>query len=291
VWSARDHKHAFTITREHNVAVSPDPFFVVHTCQLDGSYRRQTDRNFKTFDAAVHRCSIYTQEARRQAAYHEAGHAVTAHLLGFSGVWVEMDDGFNRAITHHDLLPSMLAVAGGGRADLARYLYEQLMVFVAGLISEVRIAGYSAGYAEVDTAGRPRIEWDAVRAARTEAGLPICGHKDCTIPLDAPNSEGGVDAGRVTETDVAAVIKRAEDEVFALLKANWPTVLRVVNALCKQDRVTSAEFDKIIAGPKRKPKRKPEARYEVADTSHARASDDVGSSKHEPSEISGTVAP
>jgi hypothetical protein len=90
-WKAADHKHAFTITREHNVEVSSDPFFVVHTCQLDGSCRRQTGRNFKTFDAAVHRCSIYTQEARRQTAYHEAGHAVTAHLLGFTGVWIDMD--------------------------------------------------------------------------------------------------------------------------------------------------------------------------------------------------------
>ena len=49
---------------------------------------------------------------------------------------------------------------------------------------------------------------------------------------------------------VAEVIRRAEDEVFALLKANWPTVLRVVNALCKQDRITSIEFDALMAGPK-----------------------------------------
>jgi hypothetical protein len=72
------------------------------------------------------------------------------------------------------------------------------------------------------------------REARLEAGLPICGHKDCTIPLDAPNGEGGCDAGtndecdtgfdagrvvtqRVTEKDVVEIVKRAEDEVFALL--------------------------------------------------------------------------
>jgi hypothetical protein len=283
VWSAADHKHAFTITREFAVAgpdgnVSPDPFFVVHVSQLDGSYRRRTGRRFETFDAAVHRCSIYTREARRQVAYHEAGHAVTAHLLGFSGVWVEMDDGYNHAVTRHDTLPSILMVAdpgpgarsvSSGRAVLARYQYEELMYFVAGLVSEVKIAGYPRApedYVEEDIAGRPRIEWDAVRVARTEAGLPICGHKDCTIPLDAPDGGSGCDAGRVTQADVAAVIKRAEDEVFALLKANWPTVLRVVNALCKHDRITSIEFDALMAGPKRagkrrrRPKRKPTAR-------------------------------
>jgi hypothetical protein len=267
-WSAADHKHAFTITREHDDASQPDPFFVVHTSQLDGSYRRQTNRRFKTFDAAVHRCSIYTQEARRQAAYHEAGHAVTAHLLGFSGVWVEMDDGANRAITHHDLLPSMLAVAdaslGGtvfasnARAVLARYLYEELMFFVAGTVSEGGIAGYLPGYVEEDMAGRPCIEWKAVRVARLEAGLPICGHGDCEIPVDAgPVFDAGrvttqrVTTQRITKEDVAAVIKRAEDEVLALLKANWRAVLRAVNALCRHDRITSIEFDALMAGPKR----------------------------------------
>ena len=211
-WTAADHKHAFTITREFDADVSTSvgesrPFFVVHVSQLDGSYRRRTGRRFETFDAAVHRCSIYTREARRQVAYHEAGHAVTAHLLGFTGVWVEMDDGANRAITRHDFLPALLAVvaaADGSYGALAHYLYQDLMYFIAGTVAEEKIAGYPAGYVEEDTAGRPRIDWNAIRVARLEAGLPICGHKDCTIPLDAPNSEGGCDdASRVTEKDVS----------------------------------------------------------------------------------------
>jgi hypothetical protein len=281
-WGSTDHKHAFTITREFgaDVGPDPDPFFVVHVSQLDGSYRRQTGRRFETFDAAVHRCSIYTREARRQVAYHEAGHAVTGHLLGFTGVWVEMDDGANRAITRHDMLPSILTVAdpgpgfgsvSRGRAVLARYQYEELMYFVAGLVAEVKIAGYPADYIEIDVAGRTGVDWEAVRVARLEAGLPICGHKDCTIPLDAPDGEGGCDDAnpdrdkRVTGKDVAEVIKRAEDEVFALLKANWQAVLRVVNVLCKQDRLTAIEFDALMAGPKRagkyrrRPKKKPAA--------------------------------
>jgi hypothetical protein len=142
------------------------------------------------------------------------------------------------------------------RAALARYLYEEVMFFAAGLVAEVKIAGYPAGYVEEDIAGRTGAGWDAIRAARVEAGLPICGHKDCEIPYDGE---------RVTEVDVAAVIKRAEDEAFAMLKANWPLVKRVTNALCKRDRLTVAEFTALIsssdgvssgrAGKRRRPKR------------------------------------
>jgi hypothetical protein len=59
------------------------------------------------------------------------------------------------------MLPSILTVAGAGRAVLARYQYdEELMYFVAGLVSEVKVAGYLRApedYVEEDTAlsGRP----------------------------------------------------------------------------------------------------------------------------------------
>jgi hypothetical protein len=312
VWAATDHKHAFTITREFgaDAGPAPDPFFVVHVSQLDGSYRRRTGRKFRTFEEAVHRCSIYTREARRQVAYHEAGHAVTGHLLGFTGVWVEMDDGANRAITRHDMLPSILTVAdhspgsgpgsgpgfgsvSRGRAVLARYQYEELMYFVAGLVAEVKIAGYAAGYVEEDVTGRTSVDWEAIRVARLEAGLPICGHKDCEIPFD-PHIDAGPDAGcittqRVTGKDVAEVIKRAEDEVFVLLKANWPTVLRVVNALCKQDRITSLEFDALMAGPKRRgqrqrPRKKSATRHGKANAHRGeRVRNDAGPNSNKPS--------
>jgi hypothetical protein len=61
---------------------------------------------------------------------------------------------------------------------------------------------------------------------------------DCEIPFDA---------GRIAE-----VIERAEDEVFALLKSNWPAVERVVDALCKQDRITTPELDALMVSGKRR---------------------------------------
>jgi len=44
---------------------------------------------------------------------------------------------------------------------LTRYLYEGLMFSVAGLVAEVKLAGYPAAYVEEDVAGRTSIAWDA----------------------------------------------------------------------------------------------------------------------------------
>jgi hypothetical protein len=129
------------------------------------------------------------------------------------------------------------SLGGGGPAVLARCLYEELMFSIAGSVAEEKIAGYRVNYVEVDVAGRTPVVWDAVRVARLEAGLPICGHKDCEIPFDVER--------------IAEVLQRAEEEVFALLQANWPIVERVANALCKRDRLTTAELDALITGSDR----------------------------------------
>ena len=123
-------------------------------------------------------------------------------------------------------------------------------------MAEGKIAGYPADYVEVDVAGRTTVPWDAARVARIEAGLPVCGHKDCGIPFDTSPVDAGPDSagpdsagsviGRITEE--AEVIRRPEDEVFDLLKANWLAVERVVDALCEQDRLTTPELDALITG-------------------------------------------
>ena len=111
------------------------------------------------------------------------------------------------------------------------------MFTVAGTVAEARIAGYPSGYVEADVAGRTSVPWDAVRVARLEAGLPICSHRNCDIPFDTH-----IDAERV-----AAVIKRAEDEAFAMLRMNR-SMVGVTNALCKCDRLTATELDDLLTG-------------------------------------------
>jgi hypothetical protein len=120
MWAAANPEYAFRIALtnrylkeagEKTIYVKvPKPVFVAHVSLPDGSHRCQIDRTFKTFDAAVRLCSKFTREHRRQIAYHEAGHAVVAWLLGFSGVWVDMKFDKRRAVTgwrRNNLTPTM----------------------------------------------------------------------------------------------------------------------------------------------------------------------------------------
>jgi hypothetical protein len=128
---------------------------------------------------------------------------------------------------------------------------------------------------EEDATGFAIVPWLASRVAHLEAGLPICGHKDCEIPHDDV-----VDAERI-----AAVIKRAENEAFDLLKANWHLVKHVVNVLCRRDQITSIEFEALMTGPKR-PKKKPVSRQ----AARSGKAGDAGSSQHEQAEVSDALA-
>ena len=153
-------------------------------------------------------------------------------LLGFSGVWVEMYARDYRSVVWY-AEAAWDVLANGEHA--ARDLYKSLLFSVAGLVAEVRIAGYPPpAYVEKDATGFAIVPWLAARVACLEAGLLICGHKDCEIPFDAER--------------IAAVTKRAEDEAFALLKANWAIVKRLANALCRRDRLTTTELDALL-GP------------------------------------------
>jgi hypothetical protein len=240
---------------------APKPVFVAYVSFPDGSHRCQIDRCFKTFDAAVRKCSKFTRELRRQVAYHEAGHAVVAHLLGFQGVWVDMKFSKLQAVTgwaRNTLTPAMLtddgALLGGGgdpeyRSAFVRALQDELIVAVAGLVAEAQIAGYQTEYVE------PEVLCRAVQLVRAcsalpicaggkkcraglgvdhldherilKDGLPICSHRKCQAPPGIDLSPG---------IDLDDIVGYAEAEAFALLEANWRDVKRLVNALCRCDR-------------------------------------------------------
>jgi hypothetical protein len=115
-----------------------------------------------------------------------------------------------------------------------RALTDQLVVSVAGLVAEVDIAGLRTTYVERCTPAR------AVHVVRIAAGLPLCGYEKCQFPFDGERilKTGLPLCGRrkcwvPVGVGIASVLYRAKDEAFALLKANWPPVKRVTNALCR----------------------------------------------------------
>jgi hypothetical protein len=208
---------------------------------------------------------------------------VAARLLGYTGVWIDMAAPAKSGwlaltrFTHNNLTPAMLAGDdySGRRAALVRATRDELMVAVAGLIAEVALAGYQTDYVEKGIVGR------AAHVARLEAGLPICGYTRCRQPLVSEE-----DYQRIFRLGLpicsrrrcqapaectAYVVDRAENEVLALLNANWSIVKRVANALCKQDKLTSAELDILIAaGKRRRPKRKLMSRHGKTNVRHER---------------------
>jgi hypothetical protein len=188
MWAAANSEYAFRIalTRrfleeagdgEKIICVkAPKPVFVAYVSFPDSSHRCRIDRKFKTFDAAVRLCSKATREMRRQVAYHEAGHAVVAWLLGYTGIWIDMKFDKRRAVTGwrcNNLTPAMLTdgalLDGGGdpeyRSAFVRALHDELIVAVAGLVAEVQIAGYRTGYVEPEVLGRAV---QLVRACRSK---------------------------------------------------------------------------------------------------------------------------
>jgi hypothetical protein len=264
MWAAADNEYAFTIalttrilvdTGEETVYVDvPKPVFVAYVSWPDGSQRCQIDRCFKTFDAAVRKCSKFTRETRRQIAYHEAGHAVVAWLLGFQDIWIDLKFDKRRAVTgwrRNTLTPDMLtdgallgSSSGGGgdhstlRSSFVRALQDELLVAVAGLVSEVQLAGYRTGYVEPEVPGR------AVQMVRAACGLPICGCKNCRVRFDHESilKLGLPICGRRNcataprGIDLDDIVGYAEAEAFALLEANWRAVKHLVNKLCRCDR-------------------------------------------------------
>jgi hypothetical protein len=174
---------------------------------------------------------------RRLISYHEAGHAVAARKLGVEITSIDMtpDDVDRLGNVQTRTATGVAEQAGGDRAALARGLYIDLMVTLAGPAAQ-KLAGYpeiGPWYAaDINDGGRY-----ASRLARIEAGLSM---------LAAPDEPGIIKPGNPLHTAGFAIIKRAEVETITTLKDNWQAVVRVAGALSYHDRLTLTDLDDVI---------------------------------------------
>jgi len=171
----------------------------------------------------------------RLIAYHEAGHAVVARKLGLRIVDIEMTPSDGRVASVQTRSALWVAKqAGGDQAALARGLYADLMVVLAGEAAET-LAGYPENpECEGDFDNSINCAW---HLARIEAGLPI---------EPSPDEPQELYPGDPLHTAGLTIIERAKAETKVMLKDNWQTVMRVAGLLATHDRLSQAELDHVI---------------------------------------------
>jgi hypothetical protein len=174
-----------------------------------------------------------TRDFRRLISYHEAGHAVVARKLGIEIAGVDMtpdDDDDHLAIVRVRSATWVAQQASGDRAALARGLYTDLMVTLAGMEAQ-KLAGYPKGdfRAEGDlgqgTADDDNMINYAWNLARIEAGLPI---------EPGPDEPEELHPGDPLHTAGVAIIERAAAETKVMLEQNWLAVVRVAGVLARR---------------------------------------------------------
>ena len=176
-----------------------------------------------------------TTNVRRFKAYHEAGHAVVAHLLGMAITNISMmpGDGYCAAVQ----APNELATKHNDPAAMKRGLYDNIRVAFAGAAA-LQLAGYPADiHDNAHADDKASAVLNAIFLVRIEVGLPM---------HPSPN-EPPPEHGDPLHTAIIAILARAWPETKALLRDNWQFIVRVADVLTKRDQLSQAEFEHVVA--------------------------------------------
>jgi hypothetical protein len=169
---------------------------------------------------------------RTKLAYHEAGHAVIARVLGVevTGVMMFRTEGATAvAMTR-------------SAAYLARG--KDIATFVAGLEidAKVALAGAIAQHRRKPTKSQHGWGDDAKNATNCMA-TAVIAEREGKVP-----EPGIVQIDAAEETRAKSMLDRARTETEALVEANWPAIERAAAALQVRAMLSQDDLDALIAG-------------------------------------------
>ena len=203
------------------------------------------------------------EKAKTRAAYHQAGHVVMAHLLGFGNLAVERDVcpmtrreadkvGIGSAVDWDPVPPTSRAfIKVRGKDEYRQVTQDELrehweavqrkgfqLVAAAGGIAEL------AAYRSAKTTSQPPATY------HTTVGAWI-GFEDphwLWLSIDSPWSPGAGEAAphySILEARIVRCQLQAEKRLMA--KANWAKVERIAGALTTKRHLTGAEVDELLS--------------------------------------------
>jgi hypothetical protein len=176
------------------------------------------------------------EAVRKVTAYHEAGHAVVARVLGEPIISVtigaigEDNTGVLRPSAAHRARGTTSEMAGyeiDGKVALAGPIAQQMSRPSRSDRAWQSIESHEEDFANAKSA--------AVCVALLSAGEPVPEASEVTLR--------GAQAALVRTT-----LERFERETKAALDEKWPAVKRVAKALFTRNHLDQAEVDRLIAG-------------------------------------------
>jgi ATP-dependent Zn protease len=169
-------------------------------------------------------------------AYHEAGHAVIARVLGVGVVYITLfpsDETNNGGAQTWSA--AWLARATGDAAALTRGFETDAKVSLAGPYAQIK--------------HRPNTNMK--RASRDEWDSDLGNAKSCAatmVWLQDHADEAGMTLSAEQATEALRIFQRLQDEARALVEEHWPSVERVAKALLKYRALQGGEVDDLIGG-------------------------------------------
>ena len=173
---------------------------------------------------------------KKQMAYHEAGHAVIARMLGVGVPQLTL------VSVDADNAAGAITASAAALADR-----NDLFAYVAGIEKDIKV---SIAGPQSQNIYRPsdenHDEWESDRQTQLSLALKIVLLK---AGIDIPDAglQASVSADQLDEAK--RLLARLAEETRALVIANWPAITRVAEALLRLRRQTldQAAIDALIA--------------------------------------------